>query len=69
MTAVFRARCVGCHKVGGGSGPNLFRTGLAPEDFVGRVLRGGNGMPTFQDVLSDRDILEIHELVASRDRL
>ena len=68
VTSVLRARCIGCHKVGGGSGPNLFRTRLAPGEFVARVLQGGNGMPTFQDVLSDRDILEIHALVASRDR-
>ncbi|MCY4536208.1 MAG: c-type cytochrome, partial [Bryobacterales bacterium] len=69
VTAVFRARCIGCHKVGGSSGPNLFRTRLAAREFVDKVLQGGNGMPTYVDVLDDRDILELHALVASRDRL
>ncbi len=65
---LYRARCVGCHKSGGGSGPNLFPTRLAAEEFVERVLRGGNGMPAFAGLLSREQILELHAFAASRNR-
>ena len=66
---LYRARCIGCHKAGGGSGPNLFRTGLQPDKFLEAVLRGGNGMPAFADLLDRDQVQRLHALVASRDRL
>ena len=65
--ALFRSRCVGCHKVGGGSGPNLFRTSLPPAAFSERVRTGGNGMPAFGELLTSDEILKIHAFVATRD--
>ena len=64
--AIYRARCIGCHKVGGGSGPNLFRTGLVARQFVDAVVQGGNGMPSFRQLLDDDQILKVHALVVSR---
>ena len=66
---IYRARCIGCHKGGGGSGPNLFQTGLVTRQFVDAVVQGGNGMPSFRQLLDDDQILKVHALVVSRGRL
>ncbi len=66
--SIYRARCIGCHKSGGGSGPNLFPTRLDSNRFVEKVLQGGNGMPSFSGVLDRGQILKIHVMAASRDR-
>ena len=68
-TAIYRARCIGCHKAGGGSGPDLFRTGLSAKEFRDAVQEGGNGMPAFRELLDEDEILKLHALVASHDRL
>ena len=68
-SGIYRTRCIGCHKAGGGSGPNIFRTGLASRQFVEWVLQGGDGMPAFRDLLDREQILKVHALVVSRDRL
>jgi mono/diheme cytochrome c family protein len=67
--ALYRGRCVGCHKAGGGSGPNLFRTALTPRKFVDEVVNGRNGMPAFRGLLDEQQILKVHAFVASRDQL
>ena len=67
--ALYRARCIGCHKAGGGSGPNIFRTALDSRQFMDALLIGGNGMPAFGDLLDESQMLKIHALVISRDRL
>ena len=67
--ALYRTRCVGCHKSGGGSGPGLFRTELTSGQFVESVLAGGNGMPSFRDLLDEAQILKLHALVKTRDGL
>ena len=66
---LYRARCIGCHKAGGGSGPNIFRTSLSARQFLDAVAQGGNGMPAFGELLDEREILKIHALAVSRDRL
>ena len=66
---LYRTRCIGCHKAGGGSGPNLFRTRLAAGLFADKTLQGGNGMPAFRGLLSREQILKLYALVSSRDRL
>jgi mono/diheme cytochrome c family protein len=66
---LYRARCIGCHKGGGGSGPKLFRTRLPANQFFDEVVDGGNGMPSFRELLDREQILKIHALVASRDKL
>jgi alcohol dehydrogenase (cytochrome c) len=65
----YRARCVGCHKAAGGSGPNLFRTKLSPTQFFDAVAKGRKGtvMPSFSSLLTIDQVWEIHALVASRD--
>jgi alcohol dehydrogenase (cytochrome c) len=67
----YRARCVGCHQVGGASGPNLFRTTLSPSSFSDAVGKGraGTTMPSFGSLLSNDEIWEIFAFVLSRDRL
>jgi alcohol dehydrogenase (cytochrome c) len=67
----YRARCVGCHKSSGGSGPNLFRTTMDPSRFFEAVTAGTEGttMPAFGSLLNPEQIWEIHAFVVSRDRL
>ena len=67
--ALYRTRCIGCHKSGGGSGPKLFRTPLSARRFTDAVLQGANGMPSFRELLDDEQILKLHALVVSRDGL
>jgi len=65
----YRARCIGCHKSGGGSGPNLFRTKLSPMQFFDAVAKGRKGtvMPSFSSLLTIDQVWELHAFVASRD--
>lgn len=66
---LYRTHCIGCHRVGGGSGPPLFRTSLAALPFVDAVLDGGNGMPAHREILSQEQVLKLHALVVTRDGL
>ena len=65
---IYRKFCIGCHKSGGGSGPNLFGGRLDAQRFVEKVLQGGNGMPSFAPVLNREQILKVHAMAVSRDR-
>jgi mono/diheme cytochrome c family protein len=67
----YRARCVGCHKSGGGSGPNLFKTKLSPMQFFDVVARGRKGtvMPSFSSLLTIDQVWEVHAFLLSRDGL
>jgi alcohol dehydrogenase (cytochrome c) len=67
----YRARCVGCHQVGGASGPNLFRNRLEPSRYLDAVSKGrpGTAMAAFGSVLSVDEIWELWAFVQSRDRL
>jgi mono/diheme cytochrome c family protein len=67
----YRARCVGCHRSGGASGPNLFRSALPAARFRDIAVKGheGTAMPSFGTLLSAEQIWEIHAFVMSRDRL
>ena len=67
----YRGRCVGCHKSGGGSGPNLFGTTLEVSRFVDKTSSGvpGTTMPAFGSLLTNDQILELHAFVLSRSRL
>ena len=67
----YRARCVGCHKSAGGSGPNIFGTTLEVASFVDKTAAGvpGTTMPAFGSLLTNDQILELHAFVVSRSRL
>ena len=67
----YLARCVGCHKSGGGSGPNLFKTKLSPMQFFDVVARGRKGtvMPSFSSLLTIDQVWEVHAFLMSRDGL
>ncbi|MBI1357745.1 MAG: PQQ-dependent dehydrogenase, methanol/ethanol family [Acidobacteria bacterium] len=69
--SIYRARCFGCHKSNGGSGPNVFRTPLRPEAFLEVVRNGraGTVMPSFGSLLSNEQIEGIRAYLISRDRL
>jgi len=68
---VYRARCVGCHKSGGGSGPNLFRTEISVSGWTAAVADGveNSTMPAFGSLLTPDQILELHAFAVSHDRL
>ena len=66
---IYRARCLGCHKSSGGSGPNLFGTRLGARSFIEAVLVGSTGMPSFRELLSQDEILKLHALCVARNRL
>ena len=69
---VYRARCVGCHLAGGGTGPNLFGTTQDPSQFFEAVAAGtdeGTTMPAFDSLLTPEQIWEVYAFVVSRDGL
>jgi mono/diheme cytochrome c family protein len=68
---IYRARCFGCHKSNGGSGPNLFQTALGATRFFDAVSKGrqGTAMAPFGSILSQEQIWQVHAFVVSRDRL
>ena len=68
---IYRERCVGCHRAGGGAGPSIFRTGLDPARFFDVVARGrdGTNMPAFDELLSGDEIRQVHAFLMSRDAL
>ena len=65
----YRRLCFGCHKTGGGSAPKLFRTSLTEAKFADKVVRGGNGMPSYKTVLNAEQIKALHAFVSSNDGL
>ncbi len=69
--AIYRSRCLGCHRSTGGSGPNLFGTALTTTQFFDVVKKGreGTAMPAFEAVLTEEQMRQIHALATSRDRL
>lgn len=69
--AIYRARCFGCHKSAGGSGPNVFGRKLSDEAFSAVVKAGrpGTAMPAFGSLLSEAEIEAVRAFTASRDRM
>ena len=68
---IYRERCVGCHRAGGGAGASIFRTGLDPARFLDVVAGGrdGTNMPAFGDLLSNDEIRQVYAFLMSRDAL
>ena len=68
---IYRGRWVGCHKGGGGVGPNMFTTKLRPNQFIETVMNGrqGTSMPAFGQLLARDEIWQVHAFVVSRDSL
>lgn len=66
----YRQICIVCHLKAGGRGPKLFRTTLAPTEFLRIVLDGRKDtlMPAFRDRLSEEDVWQLHAFVMSRDQ-
>src|SRR5437867_3977421 len=46
---IYHSKCIICHGLGGGRGPNLFATKLNDEQFLETVINGRKGtlMPAF----------------------
>ena len=68
---IYRERCVGCHRTGGGAGASIFRTGLDAARFLEVVAggRGGTNMPAFGELLSSDEIRQVYVFLMSRDAL
>ena len=68
---IYRARCVVCHRSGGGAGPSLFRSDLPTGRFLDTVRRGreGTNMPAFEELLSTDEMWQVHAFLMSRDGL
>ena len=68
---IYRGRCVGCHKAGGGAGPTIFKTKLGPGRFIETVTNGrqGTNMAAFGQLLSRDEIWQVHAYLMSRDSL
>jgi mono/diheme cytochrome c family protein len=68
---IYRGRCIGCHLVQGGRGPNIFKTKLTDKQFLETVTRGrkGTNMPPFGKLLASDEIWKVHAFVMSRDHL
>ena len=68
---IYRARCVVCHRTGGGAGPSLFRNPLPPGRFFDAVAQGreGTNMPAFRELLSRDEMRQVHAFLMSRDAL
>ena len=68
---IYRERCVGCHRAGGGVGASIFRTGLDSARFFDVVTGGrdGTNMPAFGELLSSDEIRQVYAFLMSRDAL
>ena len=66
---IYRARCVGCHRTGSGTGTNVFRSPLSPQEFFDMVADGieGTNMPAFGALLSPEEIRQVRAYLLSRD--
>ena len=66
---IYRARCVGCHRTGSGTGTNVFRSPLSPQEFFDMVADGieGTNMPAFGALLSAEEIRQVRAYLLSRD--
>lgn len=65
---IYRSKCMGCHGIAGGRGPNLFATKLTDEQFLETVINGRKNtqMPAFGLRLSPDDVWKVHAFVKSR---
>jgi mono/diheme cytochrome c family protein len=64
------AGCGNCHTLNaagasGKTGPNLDETQPSAAEVEDQVREGGNGMPSFEDDLSDQQIRDVAEFVSS----
>ncbi len=68
---IYRERCVGCHRAGGGAGASIFRTGLDPARFLDVVAGGreGTNMPAFGELLASDEIRQVYAFLMSRGAL
>src|ERR1700758_1392515 len=57
---IYRSKCIICHGLAGGRGPNLFATQLTDEQFLEVVINGRKGMPAWGLRLSPDDVWKIH---------
>lgn len=67
---LYKANCVGCHgdQMQGGMGPNLQKVGgtLSKDKIYNQILKGGGGMPAFQEQLSDDQIINIASWLSTK---
>jgi len=57
---IYHSKCIICHGLKGGRGPNLFATKLTDEQFMEVVINGRKGMPAWGLRLSPDDVWKIH---------
>ena len=59
---LYHSKCIGCHGLKGGRGPNLFATKLTDDQFLEVVINGRQGtlMPAWGFRLSPDDVWKIH---------
>ena len=66
---IYRSKCVVCHGSAGARGPNLFKTKLSDEGFLGTVINGRKGtlMPAWRLRLSPDEVWQVHAFIKSTD--
>jgi mono/diheme cytochrome c family protein len=60
---IYHSKCIICHGLKGGRGPNLFATTLTDEQFLEVVINGRKGMPAWGLRLSPDDVWKIHAFI------
>ena len=62
---IYHAKCIICHGLGGGRGPNLFATQLTDDQFLETVTNGRKGtlMPSFGFQLSPDEVWKVHAFI------
>jgi mono/diheme cytochrome c family protein len=63
---IYRSKCIICHGLAGGRGPNLFATQLTDEQFMDVVINGRKGMPAWGLRLSPDDVWKVHAFIKAR---
>ncbi len=59
---IYHSKCIICHGLKGGRGPNLFASRLSDEEFLEVVINGRKGtlMPAWGFRLSPDDVWKVH---------
>jgi mono/diheme cytochrome c family protein len=67
---IYHGKCIICHGLAGGRGPNLFASRLTDEQFMDVVINGRKGtlMPALGFQLSPDDVWKIHAFIKANPR-
>jgi mono/diheme cytochrome c family protein len=63
--SIYHSKCIICHGLKGGRGPNLFQSTLTDEQFMHVVINGRKGtvMPAWGLRLSPDDVWKVHSFI------